>query len=194
MGDPVRITGLRATALALSLGLPALAGCGGGGEAFDRPIEAGSPAGGSAGDPARPMTGPPLRFLPVTAVAPGACADGAGYTLRTSSDTTCLTTTEEDGMRVTRLVTAKSGLDPVNTQGGWKVEIELADRDATAFAELTRELATRTPPTNQLAIVRGDRALSAPAVPSAITGGKLEITGSFDRSEAEGLARDLGGA
>ncbi|KUJ66930.1 hypothetical protein ACZ90_31345 [Streptomyces albus subsp. albus] len=180
------------------MALPALAGCGGeeygGGPLPGGPTAARSPGKDAGGGAARPMTGPPLRFLPVATVTQGACAGDAGFTLGSGSDASCLGTVEQGGMRVTQLKSAKAAYDPGSTQGGWRIEIELGSRDAAAFAQLTRELSTRTAPGNQLAIVRGERALSAPAVLSAITGGKMQISGGFNRSEAERLAHDLAGA
>ena len=47
------------------------------------------------------------------------------------------------------------------------------------------------PPLNQLAIVLNGAVVSAPAVQEPISGGVLQITGSFTQEEAEALAASL---
>ncbi|NHC15733.1 hypothetical protein G9H71_18275 [Motilibacter sp. E257] len=68
------------------------------------------------------------------------------------------------------------------------VHVELREAGATAFAPLTEAAVDRDAPGNTVAIVVGDRVVSAPQVAGPITGGQLQITGSFSEDEAEQLA------
>ncbi|KAK1181346.1 hypothetical protein B7755_026320 [Streptomyces sp. NBS 14/10] len=187
------------------------------GGAFDPPKKApsapggGDDEGGSAAGGV--VSGPPVKFLPVEREEPGACPSGAAdaYTDTPTGKTggatgtggtasggateaapSCLYLDPDGGMTVRRTESAKATLD-TQYANGFIVTIDLADADAKRFGELTGKLAQEQPPRNRLAMVRGDKLLSAPTVASAIPGGKVQITGSFDRDEAEQLARDLGG-
>jgi hypothetical protein len=83
----------------------------------------------------------------------------------------------------------------VPLQGGfddWVVQVQLTDAAAPDFAQLTERLADVGPPLNQVAIVLNGVVVSAPAVQEPITGGTLQITGSFTQDEAEALAASLG--
>ncbi|MFI2433749.1 SecDF P1 head subdomain-containing protein [Streptomyces sp. NPDC018693] len=71
-------------------------------------------------------------------------------------------------------------------------QLSLQDDDAERFAALTERAAERTSPMNQLAIVLGDRLISAPAVAGPITGGEVQIAGAFTEESAKSLARELG--
>jgi preprotein translocase subunit SecD len=82
---------------------------------------------------------------------------------------------------------------PLQGQAGdWVVQVQLADAAAPAFAQLTERLAGFGPPLNQVAIVLNGAVVSAPAVQEPITGGTLQISGSFTQDEAEALAASLG--
>ncbi|MGY0060915.1 SecDF P1 head subdomain-containing protein [Streptomyces sp. LZ34] len=185
---------------------------GGIGGAFDPPTKAPSSSGGDGGGSAAGgvVSGPPLQFLPVEREEPGPCPSGAtdAYT-DTPKDKTggtetggsgetgqagqsCLYIDPDAGMTVRRTESAKATFDQQYGQG-FIVTIDLASADAARFGQLSGKLAQRQSPQNRLAMVRGDKLLSAPSVLSAIPGGKVQITGSFTRDEAEQLARDLGG-
>ncbi|WP_217623708.1 hypothetical protein [Streptomyces sp. TRM64462] len=76
--------------------------------------------------------------------------------------------------------------------GPW-VAVALAGLLAVGgFAALTGRAAHRKPPQNQVAIVLGDRLLSAPTVLQAIAGGQVEISGGFTEASARELAKELG--
>ncbi|MGB2840485.1 MAG: hypothetical protein WBC76_11710 [Actinomycetes bacterium] len=75
--------------------------------------------------------------------------------------------------------------------GGWVVQVSLDADAAATFADVTRRVASLGPPLNQLAIVLNGAVVSAPAVQEPITGGLLQITGSFTQQEAEALAASL---
>ncbi|WFB09010.1 hypothetical protein LRS74_19655 [Streptomyces sp. LX-29] len=200
--------GAAAIPVALLLAGAALTGCDdeGGGEpstpvpgdrasATSRPAD--RPSGGPSGaSTPRPVRGAPLRFLPVEREAPGACRSASATSFTERSDTagtSCLTVTprESDGMTITGTLAAKASLDQYGS--GWIVTITLTDADARRFGELSGRLATRTPPSNRVAMIRDGRLLSAPAVTTAITGGKVQISGSFTPDTARRLAEDLGG-
>lgn len=199
----------------LLLAASAAAGCddggsdGGIGGVFDRPASGASASGGDAGGGdggggavGGVVSGPPLLLLPVTREEPGPCPSGAtdAYTDTPTGQTgqtgqagqLCLHVDPDAGMTVRRTLSAKASLDQQYGQR-FIVTIELGSADATRFGELTGKLAQRQSPQNRMAMVRGGKMLSAPSVLSAITGGKVQITGSFDRDKAEQLARDLGG-
>jgi preprotein translocase subunit SecD len=78
--------------------------------------------------------------------------------------------------------------------GGWVVNLILDDDGAKLFGTLTPDLATKAPPLNQVAIVVDGQVAAAPAVQSAIPGGKIQITGStYTKQTAEDLAKKITG-
>ncbi|MFJ1709538.1 protein translocase subunit SecD [Kitasatospora sp. NPDC088346] len=85
---------------------------------------------------------------------------------------------------------ASASLDTDRT-GGWQVALEFNDTGAARFATTTGALAGLGAGGNQFAIVLDGQVLSAPAVHEAISGGRAQITGSFGRQEAQGLANSL---
>jgi preprotein translocase subunit SecD len=74
------------------------------------------------------------------------------------------------------------------TGSGWVVDLSFTPSGSAKFAQVTGELAQQTQPANQFAIVVDGDVVSAPAVMSAITGGKAQITGDFSKAEAQALA------
>ncbi|GGK88655.1 hypothetical protein Ppa06_53870 [Planomonospora parontospora subsp. parontospora] len=128
---------------------------------------------------------PLFRLQPVLAVAAAPCA---GTDLPDPGGTECL--------RLANGVTVKevAAAEAVQGQGtgGWAVEVALGPDDAAAFAEMTRKIAAESGPRNRLAVVVDGEVLSAPVVGEAITGGRMQIAGSFTREEAADLARRLG--
>ncbi|WP_158676923.1 SecDF P1 head subdomain-containing protein [Wenjunlia vitaminophila] len=134
----------------------------------------------------------PLRFVPVEAVSAEPCPPGAAPPALTDDRTGgCLTPGEAGGMTVVRTEHAEA-INDVTNGNGWTVRVTLVDEDAQRFADLTAKAARNPPPRNQIAIVQGDRLLSAPQVVSAITGGEVDISGGSTREQAEELARALG--
>jgi preprotein translocase subunit SecD len=141
----------------------------------------------TAGDTARQSA--PIRFQHITAETPGSCTSGGAPA---ADGSTCYQL--GDGMTVTQArsirVLGSDGNNP-----GWRIEIDLSPSDAQAFAELTQKAATETPgsPQQRIAIVVGGRVVSAPAVQSAIPGGKIEIQGGYTRRSAEQLFHQITG-
>ncbi|MFF0268971.1 hypothetical protein [Kribbella sp. NPDC004536] len=95
---------------------------------------------------------------------------------------------ELDGSHVTDV---KSDYDSTNNY--WYVIITLDPEGDKLFAQLTGALAKQAPPANLLAIVVHGRVVSAPSVQSEITGGQVQITGNFDRTAVEALAKQITG-
>ena len=105
-------------------------------------------------------------------------ADGTGYTLGK---------VELDGRNV-----AKAEAKLSNTS--WLDALQLDDQGGKAFEQLTADVAKKSPPANQIAIVVDGKVVSAPSVMSAITGGQLEISNArFTQEEARKLADAIGG-
>ncbi|MEU1668352.1 hypothetical protein ABZ547_33175 [Streptomyces sparsogenes] len=190
----------------LLLAATAVAGCDGGGDgsggrggpggAFDPPTRAPSATGGAAGGV---VSGPPLRFLPVEREEPGPCPSGAADAYQDTptgrsgqAGQSCLHVAPAAGMTVRETKGARATYDNQSSQG-YVVIVDLRSADAARFGQLTGRLAQQQSPRNRLAMVRGDKLLSAPVVSAAISGGKIQISGSFTRESAERLARDLGG-
>ena len=73
----------------------------------------------------------------------------------------------------------------------WKVNLTFNPQGATQFEKATGQLAQNQPPMNQFAIVLDGKVISAPSVSQAISGGRAEISGSFDQSSANALANVL---
>ncbi|WP_431043934.1 SecDF P1 head subdomain-containing protein [Streptomyces sp. P1-3] len=199
-------SGRAATAVAVVVLAGTLtAGCGGdddddegGGLLGKRPGrgEPSATAPGPGSSSPRAVRGGPLRFVAVEQERPGACATESATSFTDEASGSCLTVASggggADGMLVTGTLSSEAKYDAENGSG-WIVNIELTSGDAKRFADLTGRLAGRTPPANQLAVIRGHELLSAPSVLTAITGGKVQISGSFTRESAERLAHDLGG-
>ncbi|MGH3861570.1 SecDF P1 head subdomain-containing protein [Actinokineospora sp.] len=72
--------------------------------------------------------------------------------------------------------------------GRWVLNIELPDDTAAIFAKWTTENVGK-----QLAIVVDGELVSAPEIASAITGGALQIAGSFTQKEIRELERAITG-
>lgn len=89
----------------------------------------------------------------------------------------------------TKLTTASAGVPQNQVQ--WVVNLEFNGEGATAFANATGTLASRQPPENQFAIVLDSEVISAPSVSQSITGGRAEISGSFNQQSATELANIL---
>ncbi|MGI8336307.1 SecDF P1 head subdomain-containing protein [Actinomadura scrupuli] len=128
-----------------------------------------------------------VRFLSVTGSTPGACTSGG---TPSADGSECFRL--GDGMTITRVRDIRVvGPDATNPQ--WRIAMELMPSDAPAFAELTRKASTEAPesPRQRVAIVVGDKVVSAPAVQSAIPGGKIEIQGRFTKQAAERLVQQI---
>lgn len=147
------------------------------------------PAAGKAGG--RPSAPESVQFRSVIKTERGDCTATPA-----PADTACdsegnrylLGKVELDGTRVTEVKAAAAQGDTA-----WIVNLSLDDEGSQSFARLTTELAAKTPPQNQLAIVVNGRVVSAPTVMSPITGGKVQISSNFTKQDAEKLADDITG-
>lgn len=74
---------------------------------------------------------------------------------------------------------------------GWIVQLEFNDDGSDKFADVTGKLAAQAPPNNQFAIELDGEVVSAPSVDESITGGRAQISGSFNQESAEELANVL---
>lgn len=75
--------------------------------------------------------------------------------------------------------------------GGWVVTVTFDAAGSDAFADLTGSAVGSPSPNDQIAIVVDGVVLSAPAVQAVITDGVVQISGGFDRADAEELASTL---
>ena len=80
-----------------------------------------------------------------------------------------------------------------NGAGGWYVGLTLDAEGAEQFEQLTGAVAQQQPPANQLAIVVHGQVVAAPSVQSAISGGQIQISGSYTRDTAQELAAKITG-
>ncbi len=87
------------------------------------------------------------------------------------------------------LTTAAAGIP--QGQVSWIVTLEFNSIGATAFETVTKDIATRTAPQNQFAIVLDGTVISDPSVSAAIPGGRAQIEGSFNQQTATALANVL---
>lgn len=83
-----------------------------------------------------------------------------------------------------RIADAQQALD--QRIGGWNVVIRFDGRGAAQFADVTTTHVGR-----RLALVLGDRVLSAPYVMDPILGGEVVISGNFTEAQAAQLAVEL---
>jgi preprotein translocase subunit SecD len=142
----------------------------------------------------KPAAADSVQFRPVLSAEPQACngqssgpqaedtrcgADGTRYTLGK---------VELDGSRVSEVEAAQGQPGP-----NWVVQLTLDTDGAKLFGALTTKLAAGEPPRNQLAIVVGDKVVSAPVVNAPIIAGKVQIAGNFTQQDAEKLAADITG-
>ncbi|QKW08901.1 hypothetical protein HUT18_23485 [Streptomyces sp. NA04227] len=134
-----------------------------------------------------------LRFVRVVAVDTGACPADKGPEEFTGTDgRECLTVDSgaDTAMEVERLESVAASYRAESA--GWTVSMSFNSRDAERFRALSAKVSGSAPPNNRVATLLGDRLLSAPAVLSVISGGKVEISGGLTKEKAERLAYDLG--
>jgi preprotein translocase subunit SecD len=140
----------------------------------------------------RPSTPEAVQFRPVLKTEPNGC----GASTTTSPDGTAC---GADGTRYTLGKVALDGTHVAEVKAGqgtdlsWVVNLTLDDAGSKSFEQLTAELATKTAPQNQLAIVVRGRVVTAPTVMSPIPGGKVQLSSNFTRSDAEKTAADITG-
>ncbi|WP_308408004.1 serine/threonine-protein kinase [Streptomyces mayonensis] len=185
------------TPLVLALTLALLAAAGVGAYLFLRPDNGDGNGGGTAAggsgtalhEPAQAM-----RLALVRQAEAGECTDALPPPTFVSDDhKNCYSVSTEaaDRMNVEKLRAVSARYD--EQAGAWTIAMSFRDQDARRFTELTDTASRRQTPQNQIAILFGDRLLSAPAVLAPIPGGEMQITGGYTKAEATELARQLGG-
>lgn len=128
----------------------------------------------------------PLHVYPVTQVVAGACPAGTqGITEQTTpSEARCYHLSS--GIAIRQVAGLR--VQPGRTAGSYDVAIDLIAADRRAFGELTRIAAGRS-----VAFVVNGRLVTAPRVEVPITDGKVVVTGSLSRAEADRLVSILRG-
>ncbi|MET0132284.1 MAG: hypothetical protein ABW215_01685 [Kibdelosporangium sp.] len=90
-------------------------------------------------------------------------------------------------LRLDRFDRTEAKVDPAG--GGWLIELDLPADLAAKFGDLTAgNIGER------FAMLVDGAVVSAPTINSAIPGGKIHISGTFTRQQAEELAAALGGS
>ena len=139
----------------------------------------------------RPSTPEAVQFRPVLKAEANGCS---ASTTPSPDGTSC----GSDGTRYTLGKVALDGTHVskveaalASNNSAWVVNLTLDDEGSKSFEQLTAGLATKTPPQNQLAIVVRGKVVTAPAVMSAIPGGKIQLSSNFTRADAEKTAADI---
>lgn len=148
------------------------------------------PAAVQATKPASPDA---VQFRRVLKTSPGGCNSASPTP---TGSTVCgldgynyvLGKVELDGTHITEV---KPGQSPDTTT--WQVNLTMDAQGAETFGRLTADLATQQTPLNQIAIVVRGQVVAAPAVQSAIPGGKIQIAGNYGKTDAEKLASQITG-
>lgn len=96
---------------------------------------------------------------------------------------------ELDGSHVSKV---KAGLRD-DASGYGYVRLTFDHEGKQLFGKLTAALAAKQPPANQLAIVIRNEVVAAPRVNAPITGGEVEIDGTYTQKDAEALAASITG-
>lgn len=125
-----------------------------------------------------------LQLRQVLATTPSACSAGDAGRVSSVKADACYSLGE--GMTITEVRNVRLiPPDPSRGTIGYTVEITLRPQDATRLATLTTKVAPEQEPRNQLAIVVGGKVAAAPRVVEPITGGTVQITANFSRTEAQ---------
>jgi preprotein translocase subunit SecD len=152
----------------------------------------GKPAADKSSPPARTKPSDPaaVEFRRVLTAKPGICPTPApqGTACDAKGMRYTLGKVELDGSNVSEV---KAAYQQNSTY--WYVGLTLDAEGAKLFGQLTAGLAKQNPPANQLAIVVRNEVVTAPTVQSAITEGKIEISGAYNRDSAEELAAKITG-
>lgn len=147
----------------------------------------------------RPSTPEAVQFRPVLKAEANGCSASTSPSPSPSpspNGTSC----GSDGTRYTLGKVALDGTHVskveaalASNNSAWVVNLILDDEGSKSFEQLTAGLATKTPPQNQLAIVVRGKVVTAPAVMSAIPGGKIQLSSNFTRADAEKTAAEITG-
>lgn len=133
-------------------------------------------------DESQPLASP-LSVFPVTSVTPGQCAAGTrGVNATTATGPACYQVA--NGIVIREV----AGMAVQPRGGQYDVAIDLLPTDRRSFGALTRSALGR-----EVAFVMRDRLITAPRVDMPITGGRVLLTGSFSRADADRLVRELTG-
>ncbi|GAA1571275.1 hypothetical protein GCM10009804_29580 [Kribbella hippodromi] len=149
-----------------------------------KPSTSSAPPSAAASKPSDPTA---VEFRRVIAVKPGTCPTPApdGTACDEKGNRYTLGKVELNGSNVDGV---KVGLQEGSTTGAWAISLTLDAEGAKLFGRLTAGLAKQDPPANQLAILVRGQVVTAPTVMSEIPGGKVEITGTYTRDDAEKVA------
>ncbi|MFI0452179.1 SecDF P1 head subdomain-containing protein [Actinomadura sp. 6N118] len=134
----------------------------------------------------RPVTlAAPLHIYPVAATVPGQCQAGTqGISWPTATGPTCYVLTQ--GIAIRRVADLR--LQRSKAKGAYDVALTLRTTDRKAFADLTRAMVGK-----DLAFVVRDRLVTVPRVEMPISDGKVVITGTNSKGDADKLLRELKG-
>ncbi|MCC6270268.1 MAG: hypothetical protein IT190_03220 [Microbacteriaceae bacterium] len=122
----------------------------------------------------------------------GAYEDVSGQFVACDSDRTVAYTMGPVEVAGDTIIDAMAAELPSGVSNGpWAVNL-LFDAEGTRdFAQVTTRLIGEQPPRNMFAMVLDGEVITAPVVMAAVTDGKPQITGEFDRQAAESLAYAL---
>jgi hypothetical protein len=127
----------------------------------------------------------PLLVYPVSQSTPGQCPPGThGVTGPGTAGQTCYQVTQ--GIAIKRV----SDIHVQRGSTSFDVSISLLPADSKSFAALTRRVASG----GSLALVMRGRLVTAPRVQEPITEGKILISGSPRRQDADRLVNELKGS
>ena len=149
------------------------------------------PAASEATPASKPADPAAVQFRRVITAEPGKCPDPRpdGVFCGTDDYRYKLGKVELDGSNVTDV---KPGQSPDGSY--WYVGLTLDGEGTRLFSALTQDLAGKTSPHNQLAILVRDQVVSAPVVMTPITGGNVQVSGSnFTQQDVENLAAKITG-
>lgn len=133
----------------------------------------------------------PVTFMPVSRVAEKERCDGERLRhVRAPRGDDCLVLTNEGQLADVMVESAK--VSRAAAGPGWTVDIDLAEKDAKAFAELSETAASESRWTRRIAVLIDGELVSAPTVRSRIDSGNLRLS-VFDKERAEELVTDLTG-
>ncbi|GAB3738814.1 SecDF P1 head subdomain-containing protein [Microlunatus parietis] len=133
----------------------------------------------------------PLAFHQVTEYRPAPCASaGSDRTYPEPDNPQACLRLGPSRLTVHRLEQVRAEADQ---SGHWMILITLPADAADTLTEVTADLAAEHDPRNRMAMIIGEELISAPMVQQEISGGQLQLAGTFTREQADALVRRLGG-
>ncbi|PPK66911.1 hypothetical protein V5P93_004951 [Actinokineospora auranticolor] len=124
----------------------------------------------------------PVKFRPVVSQRAGTEASGPGELVGSDGNVYALGDPIGDFSRF------KNVKAELTSGGSWGVIIDLVAEDQAAFGRWTTEHVGES-----VAIVVGDKVISAPQIASPITEGSVQITGTYSEQDARKLANQITG-